>query len=94
MMTQAVLFVVVALRAVIELVVWVILGRAMLRLLAGRGGSDNTVLRLFDFFLAPLRALLGKLWPKAGFASRECLLLGLLISFWLGLGVAKWWLLA
>ena len=93
-MTQALLFVVVALRALIELVVWVIVGRAVLRLLAGRAGADNMVLWLFDLFLGPPRALLGKLWPQASFVASECLLLGLLISFWLGLGVAKWGLQA
>lgn len=93
-MVQTVLFAVVALRAVIELVVWVMMGRAVLHLLAGRASADNAVLRLFDLFLGPPRVLLGKLWPKAGFVARESLLLGLLIAIWLGLGMAKWWLLA
>lgn len=91
-MTAVLLFVVVALRALIELIVWLIIGRAVLALLAGRAGADNAILRLFDMVLSPPRALLTRLWPGAGFVARELLLFGLLLSLWLGLAIAKWWL--
>lgn len=86
------LFVVVSLRAIIELVVWLMIGRAFLRLLAGRGEADNAVLRLFDLILKPPRALMRRVWPTGGFVARELLLAGLLVSLWLSLAVAKWWL--
>lgn len=93
-MTSALLFIVVALRAIIELIVWLMIGRAVLALLAGQAGKDNAVLRLFDTILQPPRTLLGKLWPGGGFAARELLLFFVLLSLWLSLAVAKWWLVA
>lgn len=92
-MTPALLFLIVALRAVIELLAWLIVGRAALAFLAGRAGADNTILRLFDIVLQPPRALVARLCPAAGFAGREWRLFGLLLSFWLVLGLGKWWLL-
>ena len=92
-MTSALLFVLVAARAVIELVVWLMIGRVALALLAGRAGADNTILRLFDIVLNPPRGLVSRLWPSASFVAREWLLFGLLFSLWLVLGLGKWWLL-
>ena len=59
-MTSALLFVLVAARAVIELVVWLMIGRVALALLAGRAGADNTILRLFDIVLNPPRGLVSR----------------------------------
>ena len=92
-MVATVLFLLVSLRAVIELIVWVMIGRLILRLLAGRAAPDNAVLCLFDGFLRPPRALVLRLLPGASIALRDGLLFLLLLSLWLGLGVGKWWLL-
>lgn len=92
-MTSGALFALVALRAVIELIVWIVVGRALLALLAGQAGKGNAVLRLFDTILQPPRSLIGKLWPGGGFAAREILLFFALLSLWLALGLGKWWLL-
>lgn len=92
-MVGTVLFLLVSLRAVIELVVWVMIGRLILRLLAGRAAMDNAVLRLFDGFLRPPRALVQRLLPRVSIAWRDGLLFLLLLSLWLSLGVGKWWLL-
>lgn len=91
-MTSALLLMLVAVRAIVELILWLIVGRAALRLLAGSAAADNVVLRLFDIVLGPPRKLVARLWPGAGFPGREWLLFGLLISVWLALGVGKWWL--
>ncbi len=93
-MVSTLLFVIVALRALIELVVWVMVGRAILRALAGRAGADNVILRLFDTILRPPRKLVAAVLPRASFAARELLLFCLLVSLWLSLAVGKWWLLS
>ena len=93
-MMSSLLFVLIALRAMIDLVAWVLMGRLALRLLAGRAGQDNAVLGLFDAFLNPPRALLIKLMPHESLLVRDGLLFLLLVSLWLALGVGKWWLLA
>ena len=92
-MTSVPLFVLVAFRAVIELIVWLIVGRAVLALLAGGARANNPILRLFDVVLDPPRALASRLTPGTSFAGREWLLFGLLLSLWLALGLGKWWLL-
>ncbi len=92
-MTPALLFVLVLLRGVMELIIWLIVGRAVLRLLAGPTGDNNVILRLFDVVLNAPRTLVTRVIPGVGFAGREWVLFGLLISLWLALGMAKWWLL-
>ena len=91
-MTGLLLFGVVALRAIIELLVWLIIGRAVLRLIAGQAAVGNPIIRIFDVVLDPPRALAGRLWPAAGAVGREWFLLGLLVLLWLGLGLGKGWL--
>jgi hypothetical protein len=91
-MTAALLLMVVVSRAIIELILWLIVGRTALRLLAGSAAADNVVLQLFDIILGPPRTLIARLWPGTGFTAREWLLFGLLLSLWLVLGVGKWWL--
>lgn len=91
-MTELLLFGVVALRAIIELLVWLMIGRAVLRLIAGRGAPGNPIVRIFDVVLKPPQALAGRLWPAAGAVGREWWLFGLLVLLWLGLGLGKGWL--
>lgn len=82
------LFVVMALRAVIELVVWLLLGCWILRALAGKSAGNNVVLGLFDLLLCPPRRLMARLWPKGSGWADLGLLLGLLL-IWLLLGLSK-----
>ncbi len=91
-MTDFLLFGVVALRAIVELLVWLIIGRAVLRLIAGKAASGNPIVRIFDVVLNPPRVLAGHLWPATGAVGREWLLFGLLVLLWLGLGLGKGWL--
>lgn len=46
----------VALRGLLELVLWLMVGRGVLQVLAGRYSGDNAVIRMFDFLLRPVRA--------------------------------------
>ena len=80
---------IVAIRGLLELVIWLIIGRTVLAVLAGRYGSDNPVIRMFDFLLKPVRACSDRLMP--GFAAhlKDGVMFMLLLLIWLGLGVAK-----
>ena len=92
-MQDILLFAVVALRALIELVIWVMLGRALLSFLAGRRASDNTILGFFDVLLKPPRAAVSILLPGLRPLSRDSLLLGILVLVWLALALCKAWLI-
>lgn len=91
-MTELLMFVAVALRAIIELLVWLIIGRVLLRLIAGRAAGENPIVQIFDVVLDPPRAWVGRLWPGIRPAGREWLLFSLLMLLWLGLGLGKGWL--
>jgi hypothetical protein len=80
---------VIAIRGLLELVIWLMVGRMVLAVLAGRYVSDNAVIRMFDFLLKPVRACSDRLMP--GFAAniKDAVMFMLLLLIWLGLGVAK-----
>ena len=92
-MSDLVLWLVIGLRALIEMIVWLMLGRGVLKLLAGPAGSDNVILQFFDFLLKPPRTAMCWLFPGWSVSARERVLFALLISLWFALGVAKWVLL-
>ena len=83
------LAVIVAIRGLLELVLWLLIGRAALVLLAGRYGTDNAVIRMFDFLLKPVRACSDRLMPAVSGAVKDALTFISLLLIWLGLGVAK-----
>lgn len=79
----------IALRGVLELALWLLIGRAVLLVLAGRYGTDNPVARMFDFFLRPVRACSVLLMPGWQLGRRDIVSFVLLLVIWFGLGVAK-----
>lgn len=88
------LMVMAALRAVLEMALWLMLGRGVLALLAGSTGSTNGVLRLFDFLLRPVRTVSVCLFPRVPACRRESLMFLLLLLVWLSLGIGKFFLVA
>ena len=80
---------IIALRSLLELVLWLMVGRSVLLLLAGRHGSDNAVIRMFDFLLRPVRACSGRLMPGLAACRRDTICFLFLLFIWLALGVAK-----
>lgn len=86
---MTVLTLVVALRGLLELVLWLMVGRRILVLLAGRYGADNAVIRMFDFLLRPVRAGALRLMPGVAPGRRDTFSFVLLLCIWLALGVAK-----
>jgi len=78
-----------AARAVLELALWLMVGRGVLALIAGASGTSNGVLRLFDFLLRPVRALSARLFPRSTFCRRDTWIFLLLLLLWLVLGVGK-----
>lgn len=92
-MNSVALFLVVSLRGLIELVLWVLLGRAVLRLLAGRRADENVILAFFDLLLRPPRAAMSSLLPGMQPLVRDSLLVALLVLIWLALAFCKTWLI-
>lgn len=88
-MAAAWMFAVVACRALIELMFWVLLGRGVLALLAGRAASGNSVLWLFDIVLRPPRTLVARVLPRATPPARDLVLGILLVLLWVGLALVK-----
>lgn len=80
---------IVALRGLLELVLWLMVGRSLLVLLAGRYGSGNAVLRMFDFLLRPVRACAAWLMPGLSPCRRDTISFLLWLLVWLALGAAK-----
>jgi len=80
---------IIALRGLLELVLWLMIGRSVLVLLAGRYGADNAVIRMFDFLLRPVRACAGRLMPGLTSCKRDTMSFILLLLIWLALGAAK-----
>lgn len=85
---------IVALRGLLELVLWLMVGRNVLLLLAGRYSSDNAVIRMFDFLLRPVRACSGWLMPGLAACRRDTVSFFLLLLIWLALGFGKMFLAA
>lgn len=83
-----------AARAVLELALWLLMGRGVLALLAGNTGGTNGVLRLFDFLLQPVRLVGLTLFPRVSACRRDMLLFVLLLMLWLALGIGKFFLMA
>lgn len=80
---------IVAARGVLELVLWLFLGRFMLNILSGKYGVDNAVMRMFDFLLRPVRASAVWLMPSWPARRRDVVSFTLVLLVWLGLGMAK-----
>lgn len=79
----------IAIRATLELVLWLIMGRSALAILAGRHAAGNSVLRMFDFLLRPVRVVSNWLMPHCSYLKREWLSFFLVLLLWFGLGIGK-----
>ncbi len=86
---MSVLTLIVAIRGLLEFVLWLLIGRTALVVLAGRHGSENAVIRMFDFLLKPVRACSDSLIPAFVGNLKDAVMFMLLLLIWLGLGVAK-----
>ncbi|MEN9901912.1 MAG: hypothetical protein RL651_576 [Pseudomonadota bacterium] len=91
---MSLLTLIVSIRGLLELVLWLLIGRTVLVVLAGRYGSDNPVIRTFDFLLKPVRACSDSLMPALTGKVKDAVMFILLLLIWLGLGVAKLTLVA
>gem|GEM_PF-1326860 len=76
-------------RGLLEMVLWLMVGRTVLAILAGRYGSDNAVILMFDFLLRPIRICSARLMPALSVSKRDRLSFVLLLVIWLMLGFAK-----
>lgn len=83
------IFLLAALRGVLELVFWVLLGRIVLGVLAGEAAKENVVSRIFDRVLQPPRMVVTWGFPRLAPVARDGVTLFLLAVLWFSLGVAK-----
>lgn len=85
---------VVAFRGVLELVLWLFVGRGLLALLAGSSADRNGVLMMFDFLLRPVRAGADRLLTRVPVCRRDLVSFLVLLVLWFGLGLSKFFLTA
>jgi hypothetical protein len=85
---------VVAFRGLLEMVLWLFVGRGLLALLAGASGNRNGVLSLFDFLLRPVRAVADRLLARIPVCRRDLVSFLMLLILWFGLGLSKFFLAA
>ncbi|WP_428827731.1 hypothetical protein ACLIKD_07025 [Azonexus sp. IMCC34842] len=84
------LFVIGALRAIVEMLGLCLVAQGMLYILAGRGRAANPIYQLFSIITAPPRRLVAWLLPqRASAMTIGIVCFALLLLFWLGLAVMR-----
>ena len=80
------LFLIGALRAIVEMLGLCLIGQGVLHLLAGRRREQNAIYRIFDLLTSPPRKLTAKLLPTATSGKAVGMLTFLLLFIlWIGL---------
>lgn len=90
--TRAILpvFLISALRAILEMLALCLLGQAILYVLAGRGRRENPIYRLFDLITRPPRQLVAMLLPHSCSAlAVGTLAFVIVLVLWLGLAIMR-----
>lgn len=83
------LFLVSALRAVIEMLGMCLLGQGMLYILAGRGRGNNPIYQLFDLITRPPRKIVEFLLPGASSRTSGIAYFAILLLLWVGLAFVR-----
>jgi len=77
------------LRATIELVLWLMIGKSLLGFLAGTQRYSNPVFRLFVFLLRPV-SWFGEFWlARVSPRFRDAITFVIFVTLWLVLGIVK-----
>lgn len=84
------LFVISALRAVVEMLALCLLAQGFLYLLAGQGRAGNAIYRFFALLTDPPRRLVARLLPaKSSATTVGVISFVLLFLLWIGLALAR-----
>ena len=83
------LFVISALRAVVEMLGCCLIGQATLHVLAGQRRASNPIYQLFDLITTPPRRLLAFMLPSATSRSIGLVCFVLLLLLWIGLALVR-----
>lgn len=84
------LFLIAALRAIIEMLLLSLLAQAVLHVLAGKKRFTNPIYQLFSLITRAPRNWAGKLLPVAASPKATAILCGLLLfTLWIGLALAR-----
>lgn len=84
-----VLFLVGAIRAVIEMLGMCLLGQGILYFLAGRGRANNPIYQLFDLITRPPRRIVERILPPASGAMIGVAYFAILLLLWIGLAFVR-----
>ena len=82
-------FLVSALRAVIEMLGMCLMGQGMLYVLAGRGRTNNPIYQLFDLITRPPRKIVERILPAASSRTIGISCFAILLLLWLGLAFVR-----
>ncbi|MCG2577961.1 hypothetical protein LZ012_13275 [Dechloromonas sp. XY25] len=82
-------FLISALRAIIEMLGMCLLGQGMLYVLAGRGRANNPIYQLFDLITRPPRKIVEFLLPGASGRTISVAYFAILLLLWLGLAFVR-----
>lgn len=83
------LFLVSAVRAIIEMLGMCLLGQGILYILAGRGRANNPIYQLFDLVTRPPRRIVELLLPGARSRMISISYFVILLLLWLGLAFVR-----
>jgi hypothetical protein len=84
-----VLFLIGAVRAVIEMLGMCLLGQGILYVLAGRGRANNPIYQLFDLITRPSRKIVERILPAASGKTIGVAYFAILLLLWLGLAFVR-----
>lgn len=82
-------FLLSALRAVIEMLLWCLLGQGALYVLAGQGRASNRIYQLFDLITAPPRRLVALILRGSTQQTIGLACFAILLVLWLGLAFVR-----
>lgn len=84
-----VLFLIGAIRAVIEMLGMCLLGQGILYVLAGRGRVTNPIYQLFDLITRPPRKIIERILPAASGTTIGVAYFAILLLLWVGLAFVR-----
>ncbi len=82
-------FLLSALRAVIEMLLWCLLGQGVLYVLAGQGRASNRIYQLFDLITAPPRRVVALILGGATQQTIGLACFAILLVLWVGLAFVR-----
>lgn len=84
-----ILFLISALRSIVEMLGLCLIGQGVLYILAGRHRKTNRIYQLFDLITRPPRGAVASLMPSASSKAAALVCFVILLLLWLGLAYLR-----